>query len=141
MRKSWFYLKDQHIDGQRFGIAPFNPDARVVKQSSWSNSLSASESSAVAPFLEKIAALKDNLTGGQLISIFMGRGVQPLQHRARPMWQYEGLGDSTRCSTEVLTADGLLTRIQHVTKCASISEMGFVRPYTSNRALPQVRVF
>ena len=26
-RKSWFYLKDQHVAGQRFGLAPFNPDA------------------------------------------------------------------------------------------------------------------
>ena len=83
----------------------------------------------------------DNLTGGQLISIFMGRRVQPLQYRARPMWQYEGLEDSTRCSPEELNADGLLARIQYVTKCSSISEMGFVRPYSSDHALPQVRVF
>ena len=85
--------------------------------------------------------LKDNLTGGQLISVFMGRCVQPLQYRARPMWQYEGLEDSTRCSSEELDFDGLLTRIQHVTKCSSISEMRFVRPYASDHALPQVRVF
>ena len=55
--------------------------------------------------------------------------------------QYDGPEDSTRCSAEELTADGILTRIQHLTKCASISEMGFVRPYASDRALPQVRVF
>ena len=74
-RKSWFYLKDQHIAGQHFGLAPFDPDAQVVRKSSWPNSLSASESSLVAPLVQKIAALKDNLTSGQLISIFMGRHV------------------------------------------------------------------
>src|SRR3954463_7182434 len=140
-RKSWFYLKDQHVVGQRFGLAPFNPEARVVKQASWSHSLSARESSAVAPFLERIAVLKDNLTGGQLISVFMGRHVQPLQYRARPMWQYEGLGDSTRCSPKDFDSDGLLARIQHVTKCSSIAEMGFVRPYASDHALPQVHIY
>ena len=76
-QKSWFYLKDHHVAGQRFGLAPFNPEARVVKQASWSHSLSAIESSAVTPFLERIAVLMDNLTGGQLISVFMGRRVQP----------------------------------------------------------------
>ena len=140
-RKSWFYLKDQHIVGQHFGLAPFDPNSQVVRLSSWSNSLSVSELSVVTTLMQKIAALKDNLTGGKLISIFMGRRLQPLQHRVRPMWQYEGPGDSTRCSVEELTADGLLTRIQHVIKCASISEMGFVCPYASDRALPQVRVF
>ena len=33
-RKSWFYLKDQHVVGQRFGLAPFDPAAQVAKQPS-----------------------------------------------------------------------------------------------------------
>src|ERR1043165_736264 len=140
-RKSWFYLKDQRIAGQRFGLAPFDPNAQVVRQSSWSNSLSASDSSLVAPLVQKIAALKDNLTSGKLISIFMGSRVQPLQHRVSPMWQYEGPKDLTRCSAEELTANGLLARVQHVTKCSTITKKGFVRPYASDRALPQVGVF
>src|ERR1041384_4485032 len=98
-------MKDQHVVGQRFGLAPFNPEARVVKQASWSHPLSAEESFVVAPFLERVALLKDNLTGGQLISVFIGRRVQPLHYRARPMWQYEGLEDSTRCSRKELDAD------------------------------------
>ena len=115
-QKSWFYLKDRCVASQQFGLAPFNPDVRVVKQPSWSHSLTAIESSALAPFLERIAVLKDNLTDGQLISVFMGRRVQPLQHRASPMWQYEGLDDPTRCSSQELDSDGLFSRIQHVTK-------------------------
>ena len=82
--------------------------------------------------------LKDNLTGGQLISVFVGRRVQPLQHRDRPMWQYEGLDDSTRCSPEELEPDALLARIQHVTKCSSISEMRLVLPYASDHSPPPV---
>ena len=85
-RKGWFYLKDRCVAGQQFGLAAFNPGARVVRQASWSHSLTAAESSALTPFLERIALLKDDLTGGQLISIFVGRRIQPLQHRASPMW-------------------------------------------------------
>src|SRR3954470_194916 len=80
-RKSWFYLKDQHVAGQRFGLASFDPAARVAKRPSWSNYRSASELSIVYPLVQKISALKDNLTGGQLISVFVKRCVQPLQHR------------------------------------------------------------
>ena len=139
-RKSWFYLKDQHVDGQRFGLAPFDPAARVVKWPSWSNSLSASELSIVDPLVRKISALKDNLTGGQLIFVFAKRRVQPLQHRVRPMWQYDGPEDPTRCSAEEFTADDLLARVQQVTKCTSIEERSFVRPYADDLPLPQVLV-
>src|SRR3954471_5898833 len=83
-RKSWFYLKGQHVARQRFGLALFDPAARVAKQSSWSNSLSASELSVVNPLVQKISALKDNLTDGQLISLFVRRRVQPLQHECAP---------------------------------------------------------
>ena len=33
-RKSWFYLKDPHVAGQRFGLALFDPAARVAKRPS-----------------------------------------------------------------------------------------------------------
>ena len=139
-RKSWFYLKDRCVVGQQFGLSSFNPEARVVRQHSWSHSLTEVESSVLTPFLDRIAVLKDNLTGGQLISVFVGRRVQLLQHRTRPMWQYEGLGDSTRCSPQELEPDALLTRIQHVTKCSSISEMRLALPYASDHPPPQVGV-
>ena len=73
-QKNWFYLKDRCIVGHQFGLASFNPGARVVRQASWSHSLTAAESSALTPFLERIALLKDDLTGGQLISILWGEG-------------------------------------------------------------------
>src|SRR4051812_42690246 len=48
-RKSWFYLKDQHVDGQQFGLAPFDPVVRVAKRPSWSHSPSAGKVSLVDP--------------------------------------------------------------------------------------------
>src|SRR4051812_44826220 len=80
-RKSRFYLKDQHVGGQQFGLAHFNLVARVDKRSSWSHSLSAGEVSVVKPLVQKISNLKKQMTGGQLIFVFMRRRVQPLQHR------------------------------------------------------------
>ena len=112
----------------------------MVRQASWSHSLTAAELSELTPFLERIALLKDELTGGQLISVFVGRRVQPLQHRASPMWQYDGPSDLTRCSPQVLEADDILTRVQWVAKCSSVSEMKLARPYAADYAPPQVCV-
>ena len=139
-RKSWFYLKDRCVAGQQFCLASFNPGVRVVRQASWSHSLTAAESSALTPFLERIALLKDDLIGGQIISVFMGRKIQPLQHWVSPMWQYEGPSDPTRCSPQEFDADDLLTRIQQVAKCSSVSEMHLARPYAADYAPPQVCV-
>src|ERR1041385_8426130 len=77
-RNGWFYLKDRCVVGQQFGLASFNPGTQVVRQPSWSHSLTEVESFELTPFLERIAVLKDNLTGGQLISVFVGRRVQRL---------------------------------------------------------------
>src|SRR4051812_9968274 len=134
-------MKDCCVAGQQFGLASFNPEAPVGRQPSWSHSLTEIESSALTPFLERIAVLKDNLAGGQLISVFVGRRVQPLQHRAHPMWRYEGLGDPTRCLPQELDSDALLSQIQQVTKCSIISEMRLVLPYDSDHSPPQVCAF
>ena len=72
-QKGWFYLKDRRAVGQQFGLAAFNPGARVVKQASWSHSLTVAELSELTPYLERIALLKGELTGGQLISV----GIMP----------------------------------------------------------------
>ena len=77
-RRSWFYLKDQCVEGQRFGLPPFDPATRAVKRSSWAHPLFARESSLVEPFVQRITTLKDELTRGQLISVFVKRRVQPL---------------------------------------------------------------
>ena len=56
------------------------------------------------------------------------------------MWQYTGLEDPTRCSPEEFTDEDLLSRVQRVTKCTSIEEKRFVRPYAEDHPLPQVHV-
>lgn len=135
-RKSWFYLKDWHTEEQQFGLAHFDPAARAVKRSSWAHLLSAREVSFVETLVQKIAALKDELTGGQFISVFVRRRVQPLQHRVRPMLHYTRPDNSTRCSREEFSDGDILTRVQQVTKCTSIGEESLVRPYAAEFPLP-----
>ena len=110
----------------------------MARRPSWSHSLSAGEVYLVEPLVRKVSALKDKLTGGQLIFVFVKRRVQPLQHQVRPMWQYTGPDDSTRCSSKEFFDGDLLSRVQQVTKCTSIGEKSLIRPYAADVPLPQV---
>ena len=56
------------------------------------------------------------------------------------MWQYDGPEDPTSCSAEEFTVDDLLAQVQQVTKCTSIEDKSFVRPYADDLPLPQVLV-
>jgi hypothetical protein len=53
----------------------------------------------IKPLLARIQALKSGsggaLSGTQLMSFFLQRRVQPLQHRISKLWSYSGLEDSS----------------------------------------------
>jgi hypothetical protein len=34
-RSKWFYIQDEKVEGQKFGLAPFDPKKEVVKLKSW----------------------------------------------------------------------------------------------------------
>src|ERR1041385_1001673 len=95
------------------------------------------------PLVQKLVDLKRGITGGQLISMFMRRRIQPLQHWVHPMWRYTGLEDPTRCSPKDILGSDLLFRIQHVTKCMSTGFESSILPYAADTALLEVfpRVF
>ena len=77
-RKKWFYVKDQTAPGQLYGLAPFDPAAWAIRWSAWEHELSSSELEAVEPLVQHVVELKEELTGVQLIAIFVKRCVQPL---------------------------------------------------------------
>ena len=42
----------------------------------------------------------DEVTGMDLLEVFLQRRIQPLQARDHPMWMYSGLDDTTRIHPE-----------------------------------------
>ena len=87
---------------------------------------------------QSVAELKEKMTGLQLIAIFVKRCVQPLQCRERPMWQYSGVEDSTRCLHENFSSRELLSRVQRITKCSSAVLESPIVPFSTEQLLPQV---
>jgi hypothetical protein len=66
----------------------------MKKLMSWDTPLTTDELEEMEPMMEKINALQSTigkeLSGLQLMAIFMRMRIQPLQARARQMWNYAG---------------------------------------------------
>ena len=78
---------------------------------------------------------KRGLDAMDLIALFVSQRVQPLQDRARRMWEYTGLEDNTRYNNKAMPQkefDQLMRIITSVTHGAQMH--GRVRPLDSNRS-------
>ena len=62
-RKKWFYVKDQAAPGQMYGLAPFDPAARAIRQPTWEHELSATDLEVVEPIAQSVVELKEQVTG------------------------------------------------------------------------------
>jgi hypothetical protein len=73
----------------------------------------------IKPLLTCIQALKSGsggaLSGTQLMSFFVQRRVQPLQHRVSKLWSYSGLKDPSRVSEEDIDKKDIDKRVRSLT--------------------------
>jgi hypothetical protein len=98
--KKWFYIKDQkNSSSDQYDIAPFDANQDLKKLSSWDLPPTEAEMEDIKPLQTRIQALKSDsegaLSGTQLMSFFLQRRVQPLQHHVSKLWSYSGLKDSS----------------------------------------------
>ena len=103
-QSTWFYCKDQPTPGQSTGLLPFLcssgeallPEGGPEKKAQ------------VKVLVERVVQLvRDGMTGMDLLEVFLGQSIQPLQARDHPMWMYSGLEDSTRIHPEDVSEDTL----------------------------------
>jgi hypothetical protein len=119
-RKKWFYIKDQKISSSdQYGIAPFDADKDLKKLASWDSRPTEAEMEDIKPLLAHIQALKSGsggaLSGTQLMSFFLQRRVQPLQHRISKLRSYSGLEDSSRVFEDDMDKKDLDKRVRALT--------------------------
>jgi hypothetical protein len=69
----------------------------------------------IKPLLARIQELKSGrggaLSGTQLMSFFLQRRVQPLQHRLSKLWTFSGLEDPSRVSENLIEKKDLARRV------------------------------
>ena len=74
------------------------------------------EKAQVKELVERVVQLvRDGVTGMDLLDVFLGRRIQPLQARDHPMWMYSGLEDSTRIHPEDVSEDTLEKLLMGIT--------------------------
>jgi hypothetical protein len=97
--------------------------------------------------LTRIHALKSEsggaLSGTQLMSFFLQRRVQPLQHRVSKLWSYSVLKDSSRVSEEDIDKKDLDKRVRSLTTLTKDHDIPALVAdfFNSERPLPSVRSF
>ena len=87
------------IADQDHNLMPF-VDGKPESLETWSNKLTRKERVEVKKLmprvLEAVATLEREYGFTRLISVFMGRRLQPLQSRPTAMWEYSGDDDESR---------------------------------------------
>ena len=74
------------------------------------------EKAQVKVLIERVIQLvRDGVTGMDLLEVFLGRRIQPLQARDHPMWMYSGLEDTTRIHPEEVSEDILENWLRGIT--------------------------
>ena len=57
----------------------------------------------------------DGVTGMDLLEVFLGRRIQPLQACDHPMWMYSGIEDSTRIHPNEVDEETVVQWLQGIT--------------------------
>ena len=109
----WFYIDDVPLpDPVRIGLPEFN-NAPLKKRLSWRPRNPQREADRdVLYLMSRIRLLAHSgLTMIKVMAICITRGVQPLQYRGHPMWDFNGEDDATRCGRKGPDSAATLTRI------------------------------
>src|SRR3954466_873294 len=124
-RRKWFYIRDSTVDGQTFGLAPFDSTQEILKKRSWKNHILEGEVKEVEELYRRVEALKmvaeKEVNGVDIIRTFLKRRVQPLQARAHPMFLYTGRYDLARVSAEELSRGDLDRELRPLLKFKALT--------------------
>jgi hypothetical protein len=138
------YIESSQL--HRFLAAEGEMNLKVEENAKLNAMLSDAEEQEAGPLLKTIAKLARQagreLAGTTVYSLFIGRRIQPLQHRSHPMWKYAGVKDSTRCSNKELSLKEVTDAARKLSKLSK--EETFVVdpaivPYSKENPLPKVR--
>jgi hypothetical protein len=143
-RKKWLYVKDEAPDAQLYGLTPFDVSQEILRRKSWDAEATPEELAATESLIAQIKTLQttqgQELSGVQIISLFLRMRVQPLQARVRPLWLYSGTGDVARVSPDLSTKDleKLVRRFTSLNKKSEVPSSCRVEPFSGAHALPSV---
>jgi hypothetical protein len=137
----------ENSSSDQYSIAPFDANKDPKKLASWDSPPTEAEMEDIKPLLARMQALKSGsggaLSGTQLMSFFLQRRVQPLQHRVSKLWSYSGLEDSSRVSEEDIDKKDLDKRVRALTTLTKDHDIPALAAdfFDFEHPLPSVRSF
>ena len=92
------------------------------------------EKANVGILMNKVVDLvRGGVTGLDLLEVFLGRRIQPLQFRDHPMWHYSGADDTTRTHPEEVPEKTVAQSLRSITGARGTPEdPGESNPSPSN---------
>lgn len=108
-KEKWFYIEDHKPS------LPKITGHRPTYSSRWLDEPTTAESIQIPDLLKKIADLKEQgVTGVAVARSFLKRRVQPLQLRTTPGYEYSGLDDPSRMSSEDISDEEVGVRLSRM---------------------------
>uniref|UniRef100_A0ACD5U622 Uncharacterized protein n=1 Tax=Avena sativa TaxID=4498 RepID=A0ACD5U622_AVESA len=143
-RRRCFYIRDSTVDGQNFGLAPFNSTQTIQQKRSWKNHILEGEVEEIEELYRRVEDLQvipeKEVNGVDIIRTFLKRRVQPLQSRAHPMFLYTGRHDPTRVAAEELSKGDLDRVLRPLLKFKAEEDLpgrSLTPPFSASRPVPQ----
>src|SRR4051812_2829279 len=131
-QNSWFYCKVDTAPGART-LPPYS-DVRLSDSRGWNPWLVAAEKQQVLPLMREVVSMKKRgMDAMDLIALYISRRIQPLQARARKMWEYSGLEDNARYNNKAMSQKEFKQLMKIITSVTHGAQMhGRVRPLDNN---------
>uniref|UniRef100_A0ACD5WTT1 Uncharacterized protein n=1 Tax=Avena sativa TaxID=4498 RepID=A0ACD5WTT1_AVESA len=143
-REKWFYIHDQKVDGEHYGLVPFDPMAACKRRRSWKNVVMPDEVEETETLYQRVCDLERHIGkevgGADLIHTWMRRQVQPLHARVHPMCRWIGTGDVTRIFAEGISSGEVDMRFRLLTKYTTKEDLpgdSVVPPFCASHPPPE----
>ncbi|KAI5015257.1 hypothetical protein ZWY2020_056647 [Hordeum vulgare] len=112
-QSTWFYCQDVACPNATTGLPPFSLDRPAPPKQL---ALTKAEKIHIQPLVDALVeVVRRGVTGIDLLEVFLGRRIQPLQARDHAMWHYTGPEDSTRTNVECVTGETVASWVLQIT--------------------------
>ena len=134
-QSTWFYCQDIACPNASTGLPPFSLDRPAPPKQL---ALSKAEKNDIQPLVEALVdVVRRGVTGIDLLEVFIGRRIQPLQARDHAMWHYTGPEDSTRTNVEGILEEKVTSWVLQITgPCENPKGARRVTPYSADNPPP-----
>ncbi|KAI4999744.1 hypothetical protein ZWY2020_004333 [Hordeum vulgare] len=134
-QSTWFYYEDVACPNASTGLPPFSLDCPAPPKQL---ALTKTEKIDIQPLVDALVdVVRRGVTGIDLLEIFLGRRIQPLQARDHAMWHYMGPEDSTRTNVLSVTEETVASWVLQITRaCENPRGSRRVRAFSADNPPP-----